>query len=148
MAKESQAQVKNLEAKLVEVRRQYAQEKCGLVAEQIATRLSADPARQKLAVSQVMAMIDYDAESGAVTFRDGFGSAEDVAKRIAKDFPFLADANNSSGGGAAGGGAPVGGGDSADKRKFTDYQSGELARMRQNEPERYSALLAAHKKGR
>ena len=148
LAKESQAQVKNLEAKLVEVRRQYAQEKCGLVAEQIATRLSADPARQKLAVSQVMALIDYDAESGAVTFRDGLGSAEDVAKRIAKDFPFLADANNSSGGGAAGGGAPAGGGGSADKRKFTDYQSGELARMRQNEPERYSALLAAHKKGR
>ena len=98
LAKESQAQVKNLEARLVEVRRQYAQEKCGRVAEQIATWLSADPARQKLAVSQVMALIDYDAESGAVTFRDGFGSAEDVAKRIAKDFPFLADANNSSGG--------------------------------------------------
>lgn len=147
LAKESQAQVKALEAKLVEVRRQYAQEKCGLVAEQIAAKLSADPARQKLAVSQVMAMIDYDAESGAVTFRDGFGSAEDVARRIAKDFPFLADANNSSGGGAAGGGAPVGGGDSADKRKFINFTSGELARMRQNEPERYNALLAAHKKG-
>ena len=129
LAKESQAQVKALEAKLVEVRRQYAQEKCGLVAEQIAAKLSADPARQKLAVSQVMAMIDYDAESGAVTFRDGFGSAEDVARRIAKDFPFLADANNSSGGGAAGGGAPVGGGDSADKRKFINFTSGELARM-------------------
>lgn len=147
LAKESQAQVKSLEAKLVEVQRQYAQEKCGLVADQIAAKLSADPARQKLAVSQVMALIDYDAEASTVTFRDGSGSADDVAKRIAKDFPFLADANNSSGGGAAGGGAPAGGGDSADKRKFTDYPSGELARMRQNEPERYNALLAAHKKG-
>ena len=117
------------------------------MAEQIAAKLSADPARQKLAVSQVMALIDYDAESCAVIFRDGLGSAEDVAKRVAKDFPFLADANNSSGGGAAGGGAPVGGGDSADKRKFINFTSGELARMRQNDPERYSALLAAHKKG-
>lgn len=147
LAKESQAQVKSLEAKLVEVQRQYAQEKCSLVAEQIAAKLSADPARQKLAISQVMALIDYDAEAGAVTFRDGSGSADDVAKRIAKDFPFLADANNSSGGGAAGGGAPAGGGDSADKRKFTDYPSGELARMRQNDPDRYAALFAAHKKG-
>lgn len=106
----------------------------------IVVPLTKDENRLRILRREAREFIQHTPDGVVITDAEGEAmNREQLAKHLADQNPFLVDGSKANGGGASGshgGGAVV--------KKFSEYSSGELASIRQENPAEYERLKNEH----